>query len=122
MFNCFGGSCVQITTHFPLANISKNACTGDVLGFDFNREVHYITCDETKIATSDKYRVVLKLHYCVYPRVLAPLGWMMYRLNINYNITFRALFLKTINPQTLYENFLAWNVNANTILYDRIET
>jgi hypothetical protein len=113
---------VQIVTHFPLAHISKNACNGDVLGFDFNREVHYITCDDSKIASSDKFRVVLKLHYCVYPRVLAPLGWMMYMLNINYNMTFRALFLKTINPSTLYEHFLAWQVNMNTILFDRLET
>ena len=30
---------MQITTHFPLANIDVNACEGDVLAFDFNREV-----------------------------------------------------------------------------------
>lgn len=112
----------QITTHFPLAHVSKNACTGDVLGFDFNREVHYISCDEDKANEGDKFRVVLKLHYCVYPRVLAPLGWLMYYCNVNYNMTFRALFLKTINPHSLYEHFLAWNVNFNTILFDRIET
>ncbi len=93
-----------------------------MLGFDFNREVHYISCDETKAAVSDKFRVVLKLHYCVYPRVLAPLGWLMYRFNLNYNMGFRALFLKTINPASLYEHFLAWSVNFNTILFDRIET
>ncbi len=63
---CF---CGQITTHYPLANISKNACKGDVIAFDFNREVHYISCDESKIESSDKFRVVLKLHYCIYPRV-----------------------------------------------------
>jgi len=112
----------KITTHFPLAGVDKNACTGDVLGFDFNREVHYISCDESKAEISDKFRVVLKLHYCVYPRVLAPLGWLMYYCNVNYNMSFRALFLKTINPATLYEHFLAWNVNVNTILFDRIET
>jgi hypothetical protein len=114
----------KITTHFPLAHVSKNACTGDVLGFDFNREVHYITCDEEKerAGAGDKFRVVLKLHYCVYPRVLAPLGWLMYACNVNYNMTFRALFLKTINPASLYEHFLAWNVNVNTILFDRMET
>mmetsp|Transcript_9516 Transcript_9516/g.15790 ORF Transcript_9516/g.15790 Transcript_9516/m.15790 type:complete len:732 (+) Transcript_9516:165-2360(+) len=112
----------KITTHFPLANIDKNAMTGDVLAFDFNREVHYISADESKTESSDKQRVVLKLHYCIYPRVLAPIGWLMHHLNTNYNMSFRALFLKTINPNTLYEHFLAWNVNFNTILYDRIET
>lgn len=102
--------------------MSKNACTGDVLGFDFNREVHYITMDESKRAISDKFRVVLKLHYCIYPRVLAPLGWLMSYLNARYNESFRALFLKTINPSTPFEHFLAFNVNFNTWLLDRVET
>lgn len=113
---------LQITTHFPLANINVNACEGDVLAFDFNREVHYISCDESKKEASDKFRVVLKLHYCIYPRVLAPIGWLMSFLNVRYNMSFRALFLKTINPASLYEHFLAWNVNFQTNLFDRIET
>eukprot|EP01038_Epipyxis_sp_PR26KG_P009099 gene9099-12270_t len=112
----------MITTHFPLAQIDKNACEGDVLAFDFNREVHYISCDESKKNISDKYRVTLKLHYCVYPRVLAPLGWLMHFLNVRYNISFRALFLKTINPVSMYEHFLAWNVNWNTSLMDQVES
>lgn len=113
---------MMITTHFPLANMSVNACEGDVLAFDFNREVHYITSDESKRAESDDFRVVLKLHYCIYPRVLAPLGWAMSWLNTRYNQAFRALFLLTINPKTLYEHFMAWQVNTNTVLFDRIET
>ena len=32
----------MITTHFPLANLAVNACEGDVLAFDFNREVIFI--------------------------------------------------------------------------------
>lgn len=111
-----------ITTHFPLANVANNACEGDVLGFDFNREVHYITRDDTQTANSDKFRVVLKTHYVMYPRFLKPLGWLMSKTNEEYNKTFRILFLKTINPQTGYERFLAWNVNFQTWLFDRIET
>jgi hypothetical protein len=110
------------TTHFPIANVSNNALEGDVLAFDFNREVHYITRDESKQADSDDFRVVLKLHYVVYPRILRPLGWLMHSLNMRYNLVFRALFLKTINPSTLYEHFLAWNVVFNTALFDFIET
>ena len=110
------------TTHFPIANISNNATEGDVLAFDFNREVHYITRDDSRLADSDEFRVVLKLHYCVYPRILRPLGWMMHFFNVRYNQAFRALFLKTINPSTLYEHFLAWNVVFNTALFDFIET
>ncbi len=111
-----------VTTHFPLAYRANNACEGDVLGFDFNREVHYITRDDTKSDISDKFRVTLKLHYVMYPRILAPLGWIMKITNEKYNQTFRALFLKTINPQTAYERFLAWQVNFQTWLFDRIET
>jgi hypothetical protein len=100
---------------------SLNACEGDVLIFDYNREVHYITKDDSQRSLSDEYRVVLKLHYCVYPRILAPLGWFMRWANTQYNIAFRALFLKTINPVTLYEKFLAWNVVFHTNLMTDIE-
>lgn len=113
---------MMISTNYPLAGISKNACEGDVIAFDFNREVHYISMDESKRDISDKFRITLKLHYCIYPRVLAPLGWLMGWLNTRYNQSFRALFLKTIKPSSLYEHFLAWNVNFNTFLFDRIET
>ena len=58
--------------------MSVNACLGDVLAFDFNREVHYISTDHSKKDISDDFRVTLKLHYCVYPRLLAPLGWLMH--------------------------------------------
>lgn len=102
--------------------MSRNAIEGDVLAFDFNREVHYIESDESKRDISDDYRVVLKLHYCVYPRFMAPLGYLMHIANVRYNQNFRALFLKTIAPQSIYEHFLAWNVNAWTILYDLVET
>jgi hypothetical protein len=105
-----------------MAEKSINACEGDVVIFDFNREVHYITSDESKRAISDEYRVVLKLHYCVYPRILAPLGWLMHWANVQYNIAFRALFLKTINPVTPYERFLAWNVVFNTTFFNNLET
>ena len=66
--------------------------------------------------------MTLKLHYCVYPRILAPLGWLMKFLNVRYNMLFRALFLKTINPVSMYEHFLAWNVTANTVFYNSLET
>lgn len=111
-----------MTTHYPLAGIKINCCEGDAIGFDFNREVHYITRDETKADISDKYRITLKLHYCVYPRVLAPLGWFMGWLNTRYNILFRAIFLATIKPTNLYEHGLAMNVNLQTYIFDRLET
>lgn len=113
----------MLTTRFPMNPlVDTNALEGDVLGFDFNREVHHLSRDESRRAESDDYRVTLKLHYCMYPRVLLPLGKLLYFLNDSYNTTFRALFLKTINPQTLYEHFLAWNVVINTTIFNGMET
>mmetsp|Transcript_817 Transcript_817/g.1373 ORF Transcript_817/g.1373 Transcript_817/m.1373 type:complete len:680 (-) Transcript_817:126-2165(-) len=124
VFRCIVGmdKNLMITTNYPMAEKKITAAEGDVVAFDFNREVHYITCDESKRAESDDYRVVLKLHYCVYPRILAPLGWFMHWANVQYNMAFRALFLRTINPKTPYERFLAWNVVFNTTLFNNIET
>jgi hypothetical protein len=101
--------------------IDHNACMGDVLAFDFNREVHHLTRDDSRRAESDDYRVTLKLHYCMYPRVLYPIGWLLHYLNVQYNASFRALFLKTINPQSLWEHFLAWNVVVNTTVFNTME-
>lgn len=42
-------------------------------------------------------------------------------LNVNYNLVFRALFLKTLNPKSLYEHFLAWNVVVNTAIFNNFE-
>lgn len=124
VFRCIVGMDrnLAISTHFPMNPLSKNATEGEVIAFDFNREIHYITKDESKEKESDEFRVVLKLHYCMYPRILAPLGWFMHALNVAYNKTFRALFLKTINPTTFYEHFLAWNVIINTSFFNNVET
>ena len=124
VFRCIVGMDKNLatSTHFPMKPLSKNAMEGEVVAFDFNREIHYITRDPTKEKESDDFRVVLKLHYCLYPRVLAPLGWLMHAANVAYNMTFRALFLKTINPSSLYEHFLAWQVIVNTSLFNTVET
>ena len=105
-----------------MPQIGMNLTEGKVMGFDFNREVHYIIRDYSKQSISDDFRVTLKLHYCVYPRILAPLGWFMHMANVRYNQLFRALFLSTIQPVTPYEKFMAWNVTINTMLMDLMET
>ena len=48
---------LQITTHFPLANINVNACEGDVLAFDFNREVTYRRTNYCSGGSIVSYRV-----------------------------------------------------------------
>lgn len=48
---------------------------GDVAGFDFNREIHYIKNNEG--AVNAEPRITLKLHYVVYPKCLWPLGKLL---------------------------------------------
>jgi hypothetical protein len=51
-----------------------------------------------------------------------PLPSLISRLNVRYNVAFRALFLKTIKPSNWVEHFLAWNVTVNTDLFNGLET
>ena len=89
-----------VTTHFPVSDFALPAKTGDVLAFDFNREIHYITRDPAGRMESDGYRVVLKFHYVAYPKCLRLLGRLLALLNTGYNMLFRALFLATITPKS----------------------
>jgi hypothetical protein len=56
------------------------------------------------------FRIVLKVHYCVYPKWALPFGLLLGYLSTNYNKAFRALFLFTINPESTWAKFSAWNV------------
>jgi len=111
-----------ITTHFPVFEFSVAAQEGDAIIFDYHRELHYITNDESKRHLSDEFRVVLKLHYVTYPRILAPVGWLMIYLSENYNRAFRTLFLVTMHPKTAWDRVLAFNVVFNTHLFNTVET
>jgi len=53
----------RVITCFPLAQHEWTLTAGDVVGFDFNRELHIIRNHETDINTS--FRIALKLHYIV---------------------------------------------------------
>ncbi|EDQ86350.1 uncharacterized protein MONBRDRAFT_33820 [Monosiga brevicollis MX1] len=107
VFRCIVGMDANraYATHFPMAGLSTAVATGDALAFDFNREPHYITrtpelqkADLPPDLGGDGRRVVLKIHYCVYPRQLLPLGKLLHLANVLYNMCFRALFLATIKP------------------------
>eukprot|EP00164_Ancoracysta_twista_P013507 GFYU01021609.1.p1 GENE.GFYU01021609.1~~GFYU01021609.1.p1 ORF type:complete len:387 (+),score=121.06 GFYU01021609.1:164-1162(+) len=107
VYRCIVGTdCnTEFTTHFPMDPRSVTAQKGDVIAFDFNRELHYITQDVAK--PNRDFRIVLKLHYLAYPTVLAPLASLVGMLTTRYNQAFRALYLATIKPQTWYEKALA---------------
>ena len=85
----------NIITYFPVSKTRTRVETGDVLAFDFNREIHYIYNQHKQ---SDAPRITIKAHYCIYPKYIKWLGKQMCALNVHYNRLFRLLFLKTIAP------------------------
>jgi len=95
----------RICTAFPQVNQEYTLTDGDVAGFDFNREVHYIKNNED--AVNAEPRITLKLHYVVYPKCLWPLGKLLALLTTGYDIAARNLFLATIKPPSLFWRFMA---------------
>jgi len=98
----------MVQTRFNLQHDSKDQVLGvyDVLGFDYNRELHWIY--NIPGMKNDERRSVIKLHYVVYPK-----GWHWYgdivaNLNQNYNTWARGNFLLTLRPSTMYEHGVAW--------------
>jgi hypothetical protein len=122
VFRCIVGmdDNTEFTTHFPTEQISATVSTGEILGFDFHREMHYITQDEQK--PNKQHRVTLKVHMCAYPKALPWMGKALAWLSVRYNITFRALFLYTLKPQTLIEKAVGkYAVVGGTILFNSLE-
>ena len=101
--------------------------TGDVVGFDFHRECHYITpiirYNDINNDTiyNKKYRIILKIHYCVYPKWAFVFGFILSKLSIMYNKLFRDLFLFTLKPQNKYTKCLAKSIIITTKVYHDIE-
>lgn len=116
----------KIMTHFPNSDIRKRVNTGDVLAFDFNREIHYIYDQTLKDSTdifdvrrnaSDIPRITIKSHYCIYPKHMASFGKRICHLNVKYDQAFRNLFLKTIKPETTWEKIFGTIVLSGTNIY-----
>ena len=98
----------QVRTRFNLQHGSQDQVLdrNGVVGFDYNRELHWI--DHVPGVLNMERRSVVKLHYIVYPR-----GWHRYgqwcaRCNTAYNTWARGNFLQTLRPETLYDNVVAW--------------
>eukprot|EP01126_Amoeba_proteus_P007474 TRINITY_DN12692_c0_g1_i1.p1 TRINITY_DN12692_c0_g1~~TRINITY_DN12692_c0_g1_i1.p1 ORF type:complete len:361 (-),score=38.25 TRINITY_DN12692_c0_g1_i1:47-1129(-) len=109
----------QIESIFPLLPSRFTLSRNEAYGFDFNREVHRI--QSIPGVTNTQHRITLKLHYCVYPRCLRPLGLLHGWLTTKYDIFARGLFLKTITPTNLVEKFLARVVLLCTYVYHKVE-
>jgi hypothetical protein len=98
----------MVRTRFNLQHDSQDQVVDmyDVLGFDYNRELHWI--DHVPGQINTERRSLIKLHFIVYPK-----GWHQYGkfcayLNTSYNTWARGNFLKTLRPKNLYESSLAW--------------
>ena len=86
----------RISTIFPNIDRTYTLTRGDFVGFDFNREIHYIKTN--KDAVDAERRITLKLHYAVYPKWFKLFGKMLKQLTTIYDIGARQLFLATIKP------------------------
>ena len=110
-----------IMTRFVFHNTDTMVQRGDALAFDFNREIHYIkdvgvrgkgkTVEETDENTADcknsqpisNKRVVLKTHYCIYPKSMQLFATAVSSLNTLYNQHFRHMFVHTLCPRTVLD-------------------
>lgn len=88
----------DIMTVFNLTSEKYIIKTGDVVGFDFNRECHYITpiwYKDSIDTYNNKYRIILKIHYCVYPNWAFVFGFILSKFSIMYNKLYRNFHLFT---------------------------
>jgi len=87
-------------TIFPQVPSSICISRGELYGFDFNRDPHYL---ERPTTQNRERRIVLKVHYLIYPRGLRWYALILGWLTTQYDIIARFLFLKTIKPQNAIE-------------------
>lgn len=104
----------QVRTRFNLQHSSRDQVLDQhgVVGFDYNRELHWIDHVPDKI--NIERRSVIKLHFIVYPK-----GWHWYGnfcawANTAYNTWARGNFLQTLRPTSSYDNLMAWWIMATT--------
>lgn len=98
----------MVRTRFNLQHESQDKVVDiyDVLGFDYNRELHWI--DHVPGQSNKERRSLIKLHFIVYPKGWHQYGKLCAYLNTSYNTWARGNFLKTLRPKNLYEHSLAW--------------
>ena len=98
----------MVRTNFNLQHETQNKVLDlyDVLGFDYNRELHWI--DHVPGETNKERRSLIKLHFIVYPKGWHTYGKFAASLNTKYNTWARNNFLRTLRPSSLYEHTMAW--------------
>jgi hypothetical protein len=98
----------MVRTRFNLQHESQDHVLDiyDALGFDYNRELHWI--DHVPGVTNDERRSVIKLHYVVYPKGWHWYGNLVANFNQTYNTWARGNFVRTLRPKGAYEYTMAW--------------
>jgi len=112
----------NVITCFNMIPEDMTVAKGDAVAFDFHRECHYIYNKTANIING--HRVVLKIHYCVYPWWAYYFGKTLSRLSINYNRNFRNLFLFTLNTENTgekYKKYIAYSMILTTQIFHNIE-
>jgi hypothetical protein len=98
----------MVRTRFNLQHESQDQVLDmyGVVGFDYNRELHWI--DHVPGAKNTERRSLLKLHFIVYPAGWHRYGKLCAYLNTTYNTWARGNFLQTLRPAGLYDYAMAW--------------
>lgn len=94
----------NVVTCFNMIPENKIVKKYDVVAFDFHRECHYIYNQNNE---NKDLRVIMKVHYCVYPYWAYYFGKVLGLLSIYYNKAFRNLFLFTLTTNNFYKKSLA---------------
>jgi len=126
----------QVDTVFPLSCHKYTLETGDYVAFDYNRSIHYIVGNGRRTEGTlidDRKRIVLKLHYLVYPEWLPVWVSRVYvSIHGNYNAFLRGLFLKSQTtmvsdsptlekePETITQRWISAFINHGTTFYVKI--
>lgn len=106
-----------VTTVFPDEDKKVKMSTGDFHGLDYNKDWH---CVEGSIP-SDKYRVLLKLHYLIVPEGSPQMwvDWVRF-INLSWTKLSRETMRMSANPQTLFESFVGLFVNICRYVFNHI--
>lgn len=97
----------NVVTCFNMIPVNKIVKKCDVVAFDFHRECHYIYNENNENNENKDLRVIMKVHYCVYPYWAYYFGKVLGILSIYYNKAFRNLFLFTLTTNNFYKKSLA---------------
>ena len=108
----------SIYTSFPITGEKYFLKKNEFLAFDYNRDIHSI-CQDSSIK-DDSSRILLKLHYIVYPIYLPMFIVNFYiNLHIKYNNFMRFLFIHSqISEQKSHKSLTFSNMLCNETLFE----